>query len=251
MNAEKDQELVSSRTKISQAEQMIVINSFTMDILHRVPNLVGTIPLRAETIIRGLKETERKDGMERVIRQVEGIKKDAETLLESVKKWNPYEEALRVLPEDVGLLLNSALRNTLIPDNVAIQTDLAADMPCVMCNPKELFEAFRCIIENSFQAMADNRRGKLSICTSVHTDRNQRWIEIRIADTGHGVAPENLPKVFDLGFTTKDNGMGYGLWRARAVIEKIGGNIIVKSKVGRGTSFEIQLPVIEGELCND
>ena len=82
LNSEKDEELLASRQKISQAEQMIVINSFTMDILHRVPNLVGTIPLRADTIIRRLNEIGAKDEMDRVVSQVEGIKRDAETLLD-------------------------------------------------------------------------------------------------------------------------------------------------------------------------
>jgi GAF domain-containing protein len=251
LNSEKDEELLASRQKISQAEQMIVINSFTMDILHRVPNLVGTIPLRADTIIRRLKENGVKDDMERIITQVEGIKRDADTLLDSVKKWNPYEEALKKLPEDVGLLLNSALRNTLIPENVEIETNFAEDMACVLCNPKELFESFRCIIENSFQAMASSLLGKLSIRTSVNTDQGQKWIDVKIMDTGHGVSPENLPKVFELGFTTKDNGMGYGLWRARAVIEKIGGKISIESVVNKGTTFDIRLPVLEGEVCDD
>jgi signal transduction histidine kinase len=230
---------------------MIVINSFTMDILHRVPNLVGTIPLRADTIIRRLNEGNGKEDLERVIRQVEGIRKDAETLLESVRKWNPYEEALRKQPEDVGLLLNSALHNTLIPENVEIETELAENMPCILCNPKELFESFRCIIENSFQAMESMEKGKLSIQASPFAMQDQTWVRVNISDTGQGIASQNLSKVFELGFTTKNNGMGYGLWRARAVIEKIGGEISVNSLVGRGTTFEIKLPGVEGEACND
>lgn len=251
INQEKEEELIESRAKISQAEQMIVINSFTMDILHRVPNLVGTIPLRADTIIRRLNENDGENDLGRVVRQVEGIKKDAETLLESVRKWNPYEEALKKQPEDVGLLLNSALHNTLIPENVEIETELAESMPCVLCNPKELFESFRCIIENSFQAMENSNKGKLSIQASTFSAQDQKWIMVKVTDTGQGISSNNLAKVFELGFTTKNNGMGYGLWRARAVIEKIGGEINVDSLVGRGTTFEIKLPGVEGEMCND
>ena len=139
--------------------------------------------------------------------------------------------------------MNSALRNALIPDNVEIETDFAENLPYVLCNPKELFESFRCIVENSFQAMANNQSGKLTIRTSVNTIQEKKWIDIKIIDTGQGIAPEILPKVFELGFTTKDNGMGYGLWRAHAVIEKIGGAISVASIVNEGTTFDIKLPV--------
>ena len=251
LNDEKDQELSDSRTKISQAEQMIVINSFTMDILHRVPNLVGTIPLRTDTIIRRLKDLKTDEDKDRVIGQVEGIKRDAESLLDSVKKWNPYEEALKTQPEDVGLLLNSALRNTLIPDNVKIDLFLQEGMPYVICNPKELFESFRCLIENSFQAMSHKPRGVLLIQASSYVEHEQNWIYVKIADTGEGISRENLPKIFELGFTTKNNGMGYGLWRSRAIIEKIGGQIKVQSKKNHGTTFEIRLPAAEEGANNE
>jgi signal transduction histidine kinase len=221
-----------------------------MDILHRVPNLVGTIPLRAETIIRRLKERSGETDLDHVIGQIEGIKRDAETLLHSVKKWDPYQEAMKQMPEDIGLLLNSALHNTLIPENVEVEKDFEENMPCVLCNPKELFESFRCIIENGFQAMMPNG-GKLTIRASKYDESQYTWIRVTIADTGHGIIPDNLPKVFELGFTTKESGLGYGLWRSRVVVEKIGGNIRAESTIGQGTIFVINLPGASGEECNE
>jgi signal transduction histidine kinase len=244
-NANLDKELRSSRQQISQAEQTIVINSFIMDILHRVPNLVGTIPLRADTVIRKLKGKGADADIELAIKQIEGIKKDSEVLLSSVKKWNPVDEALKQIPEDVGVLLNSALRNTLIPENVAIETKFEENVPSVLCNPKELFESFRCIIENGLQAMPNG--GSLSVKSSSIKKQGKSWIEVIIADNGQGIQPENLPKIFDLGFTTKESGLGYGLWRTRAVIEKIGGSIAVDSVVNQGTTFSINLPGQEGD----
>lgn len=255
LNSEMDEELQASRRKISRAEQEIVINTFTMDILHRVPNLVGTIPLRADTIVRKLQQATHnkrkgfKENIASAIKQAEGIKNDVENLLVSVKTWSPIDEALKQIPEDVGLLLNSALRNTLTPDDVEVETNFEKDMPCVLCNPQALFESFRCIIENGFQAMPTG--GKLVIKASSVMEDGHPLLKVTISDNGHGIQPENLSKVFDLGFTTKKSGWGYGLWRAQAVIQSIGGTIDVNSVVGKGTTFSITLPGQEGDVCHD
>lgn len=249
-NAELEQDLINARENINKAEQMILVNSFTMDILHRVPNLVGTIPIRVNNIVNKIKKEKvnlsKTD--QAIINQLEGITRDAKILMRSVKEWKPLEEFKQRKTEDVGILLNSAFRNLLIPGEIEVKLQLEDDLPKVLCNPKQLYESFLCVMENGIQAM-DPKKGELTVkATTSQRDDRSLWIDISISDTGHGISPANMTKIFDLYFTTKDDkigaGFGYGLWRARSIIYSFGGTIQVVSEIGKGTTFTISLPTL-------
>jgi two-component system NtrC family sensor kinase len=72
-------------------------------------------------------------------------------------------------------------------------------------------------------------------------------VKIEVADTGCGIAPEHLPKIFEPLFTTKDagKGSGLGLSIARQIVEAHGGEITVRSEVGKGSAFTVLLPIKE------
>ena len=70
-------------------------------------------------------------------------------------------------------------------------------------------------------------------------------LNIQISDTGHGIAAEDLPKIFDPYFTTKSSGTGLGLAIAHNIVEAMGGSIEVKSKADKGTTFRLTIPLRE------
>jgi len=74
-------------------------------------------------------------------------------------------------------------------------------------------------------------------------------VEIDISDTGGGIKPENIGKVFDPFFSTKDSGTGLGLSLAHRIIENHGGAITVKSAPGEGTTFRVTLPLTSEEAA--
>src|SRR4030065_133771 len=88
--------------------------------------------------------------------------------------------------------------------------------------------------------------GSLTITTSLSPDSKTVFVEF--TDTGEGIAEENLTRIFDPFFTTKDVGKGTGLGLATSygIVEDHGGKISVKSKVGEGTTFTIELPIHQG-----
>lgn len=73
------------------------------------------------------------------------------------------------------------------------------------------------------------------------------FVKIKISDTGKGISPEFLPRIFDLFFTTKEGGTGLGLSVSYAIIKKHKGTINVQSRIGEGTTFIIELPVYREE----
>lgn len=113
------------------------------------------------------------------------------------------------------------------------------ELPFVNCYPNQINHVVMNILVNAAQAIEEN--GEIRIVTS----ENNGMAEIRISDTGCGIAEENLLKIFDPFFTTKEVGKGTGLGMnvAYNIIEKHGGGIDVSSKVGVGTTFKIRIPV--------
>jgi signal transduction histidine kinase len=114
-----------------------------------------------------------------------------------------------------------------------------ADVPPVECQPSDLNQVFMNLLMNAAQAMP--RRGTITVRTGCAG--GEAWIEV--ADTGQGIAPENLKKIFDPFFTTKPVGEGTGLGLALAygIVEKHHGRIDVESEPGKGSRFRVWLPL--------
>jgi signal transduction histidine kinase len=101
----------------------------------------------------------------------------------------------------------------------------------------QLRDVFLNLAQNAIQAMP--RGGRLSMGCAAAANRRVR---VRVEDTGAGIAPENLPKIFDLYYTTKERGTGLGLSMVYRTIQVHNGEIDVESTVGVGTTFTVTLP---------
>jgi signal transduction histidine kinase len=135
-----------------------------------------------------------------------------------------------------------------------VVTDLDPSLPLVPCMPGACNQVFLNLIINAAHAIADKQgsnsttKGTITVSTRVDGD----WVEVRVADTGTGIAEKHRTKVFDPFFTTKKvgRGTGQGLAIARSVIvDKHGGTLSFETEVGRGTAFIVRLPQRPAGLC--
>ncbi|HDQ35165.1 MAG TPA: sensor histidine kinase [Chloroflexi bacterium] len=124
---------------------------------------------------------------------------------------------------------------------VAVTLDLTDTPLPVQLAPEMLTEAFRVIINNAIDAIPpqDSAKGKLRLRTWLEEEA----IHITIEDNGSGIRPEHLRRIFDIGWTTKETGIGFGLFWTKDYIEGLGGAIKVESQVGEGTRFTLTLPL--------
>jgi PAS domain S-box-containing protein len=147
--------------------------------------------------------------------------------------------------------INHAVRSTLIvATNVykfvaRVDTDLA-ELPDVICSVGEINQVFLSLLVNAVHGIEDAGRGIETGVISISTARVDDSIVTRFRDNGCGIPPENLSKLYDPFFTTKEvgRGAGQGLAIARSIIvDKHGGEIDVTSTVGCGTEFSVTLPI--------
>jgi PAS domain S-box-containing protein len=133
-------------------------------------------------------------------------------------------------------LLDDAVRMIQVPDRVQIVNHVLEESQ-VRVDADKMMRVFINLIKNAIDAMPEE--GTLEI-TSRQTRDN---LEIAFADTGMGIPDEVLPKIFSPLFTTKAQGMGFGLAICKRIIESHGGTITVKTAVNKGTAFTITLPI--------
>ncbi len=148
-------------------------------------------------------------------------------------------------PLHVHEVLEQALRliqPQLSDKSFVLEQSFRAGKDTIRADEFELHQAFVNLLLNALDAMGSG--GTLTVTTDERPDAQ---IEIRIADTGPGIAPEHLEHVFEPFFTTKTSGTGLGLAVTKRIIQEHSGAISVSSQPGRGTIFSIVLPLLKSE----
>ncbi len=135
-------------------------------------------------------------------------------------------------------LIDESFERCAIPEDVAVKVDLADNLPLLKVDPLQTGQVMQNLITNGIQAMPTG--GSLTIRGGWD---NEGMIRLEVADTGEGISPENMKKLFQPLFTTKAKGIGLGLVVCKNLVEANGGRIEVVSKQGEGTSFTVTLPV--------
>jgi PAS domain S-box-containing protein len=190
---------------------------------------------------------------------VEEIPKAIGQSLEGVERVARIVRSMKVFShpgseEMQAIDLNQAIRSTLTVSRnewkyvAEAVTDLAPNLPMVTCLPAECNQVLLNLVINAAHAISE-KLGEGSTekgIIRISTRRDEDHVEIRLEDTGTGIAPQFRAKVFDPFFTTKALGRGTGQGLAIAysvVVEKHGGTIHFETEVGKGTTFIIRLPI--------
>ncbi|WP_420630409.1 GAF domain-containing protein [Candidatus Leptofilum sp.] len=128
---------------------------------------------------------------------------------------------------------------------LTLTLSLADDLPTIHTAPDMLAEALRVIIKNGYEAIvAQNKSGSMHVASRLQAPNR---LQILIRDSGVGIRPEDLPHIFEMGWSTKEGkGMGFGLFWTRDFIHGLGGSIFIDSKPNEGATFDIML-VADGQ----
>ncbi len=133
--------------------------------------------------------------------------------------------------------LTTLLKEEASSQGIEIQSDRNSDFPLIEMDEEKLTQAFLNIMKNGMQAMEQG--GVLRVETQSFKDR----VEVSFSDSGSGIPPDRMEKIFNYYYTTKEKGVGLGLPIAHRIIEAHGGQLKVESQVGSGTKVTVSLPM--------
>ncbi|MBW1771173.1 MAG: GHKL domain-containing protein, partial [Deltaproteobacteria bacterium] len=235
------EELKKTEQKVIQSERMVALGRLSQGVAHEVRNPVMSIggfakrlkeklspgdPARryAEII---LKEVAR---LEKMVRDIEDYTKIREPKLGQVSLKKLIEYALK------------KWRQKEMSADIQVHLDLSDEGVTFPGDKRLLTLVLNNLFKNAADAMAPG--GDLSIAAYPQG----KQIIIKVADTGRGIAPEDLPQVFDPFFTSHTQGSGLGLTSVQRIVSEHNGAVSVKSTPGKGTEFQIQLPLYPDDM---
>lgn len=230
---ERERELVRS-------ERLAAVGRMARMITHEVRNPLSSIGLNAELIEDELPagpEAEEARNLCRAIhREVDRLTAITEEYLAFSRLPKP-----KLAREPVNTMVDSLaafVREDLAAKKVALSTELAPGDPVAQVDGGQIRQCLINLVRNAADAVVAKGEGRVTLRTRVAA----RTIEIDVEDTGIGIAPDDLPKLFDPFFSTKEGGNGLGLALTQQIIRDHGGDLRVDSTVGRGTTFTVSVP---------
>jgi two-component system, NtrC family, sensor kinase len=226
------------------AEKLALMSDVAAEFAHRMNNLAGTIPARVEVAKENLDQSNPKD--KRVIKHLDSIASDAKLLLDAALEIKKSTESRAPEDVDVAAVLEIALGRVWSTKSglegcIQVHKNVAAGLPSIHVERNKLLDTLVSMIQNGIEAMPEG--GDLTLSARLDSTAGRPCVEIVISDTGVGIPPADLPRIFDLFYTTKKKGLGFGLWRDRMFVKNLGGEIEVSSIVNKGTNLTVRIPL--------
>ena len=243
----KRHDLQLSKEQLRDTEKLAELGTLASGMAHEIGTPMNVILGRAEFLQRKTKDPDTAKGLQTIVDQVERITRIMNQLLTFARR-RPIERRptnLNKVVEDTLELVGERLKR----HRIELKTDLAPALPLVDADPDQIGQVILNLSINALHAIGD--AGTLCVGTSVVTvlqgsgDPPAGMIELSVTDSGHGISPEDLDKIFNPFFTTKEvgKGTGLGLTVVHGIVQEHGGQIKVESEIQKGTTFRILLPV--------
>jgi len=253
---ERDEKLKErAQQTIQESGRLATIGQLAAGVAHELNNPLGGVLMYSHLLLENLHQDEDandygnndRENLEKIVNQATRCKKIVKGLLDFARQTEPKVEL-----SDINELLKETLiliENQASFQNIVITKKLSPSLPEVMVDQSQLQQVFINIALNAAESMEGDseKEGKLEIKTEVSEDN--QYVEISFTDTGCGIPEENIKRIFEPFYTTKEVGRGTGLGLAISygIVKRNNGTISVNSKVGEGTTFTISLPTNKGD----
>jgi signal transduction histidine kinase len=222
---------------------------------HEIKNPLSTVNL---TVQRIQEVSRKKFGREAKVLEdyVSSILEEVERIRDTTDKFMrilDFDQPT-LIPASVNSLLEKVLKRyePTLPKGIQVKRNFAPELPFVQCDENQIRTMFSNILENAIDAL--DGKGTVTVTTGMVDDPGRdrfrrraktfidKFVEIRIEDTGSGISPENMKYIFKPFHTTKDGGSGIGLVIAKRIADGHQGWIEIASRAGIGTTATVRLP---------
>jgi len=240
---ERTNALKESQDKSIQSAKMAAVGTLASGVAHEINNPLTVILGFAQFLMKQVK----KDSL--FYAPLEAIERESERCKKLVQSLLIYSRASKFNKEIINI--NKSIEDSLLLievrtkiNNITIERDLEQNLPEIIVDNNQIQQIIINLCNNAADAMPQG--GIIRVGSRQKTE----YLEIIISDTGTGIPKENIDKIFNPFFTTKEvgKGTGLGLSLCYEIIQKHKGNITVKSETGKGTSFTIMLPLKQEPL---
>ena len=257
---ESHKHLKDTQAKLVQSEKMASLGNLAAGVAHEINNPIGAVNSAADVSMRAVKKIDSFINKHKSIEELRENKQFKQALqivkdntklivaasvrvikiVRSLRTFARLDEA-KYQSTDIHEGINSTLMllQHEIKNRITIDKNYS-NVPPILCYPDELNQVFMNVLANAAHAIS----GEGTICINTFIRENKVFVEIE--DTGEGIPPVNISKIFDPGFTTKGVGVGTGLGMSISynIIQKHNGEITVESELKRGTKFTLAIPLL-------
>ncbi len=239
-------DITESRRSAEQTLESERLNALTLlaaGVAHEIGNPLNSLHIHLQLIERNIRKlnngagAELEESVDIARAEIARLDSIVTQFLRAIRPSKPQLQA-----ENINAIVDDAVR-FFAPEiqdrEIVVKQELRSDLPLLQLDRDQMKQAFYNVIKNSFEAMS--RHGVLHI----RTDRDETHVLITFTDTGGGMSAENISRIFEPYFTTKDTGTGLGLLIVRRIVREHGGELSIQSEQGKGVTLAIRLPYVD------
>ena len=240
------------QAQLIQADRLAAVGTLAAGVAHEINNPLAYVLLNLQYLLRELPQLtvsgERLEQLRDRLREAQHGAERVSTIVRDLREFSSTDHE-QVAAVDLRLVLAAAIK--VAGSQIAARGRLVEsyeDVPTVRGNAAKLEQVFLNLLTNASQALPPGHPEHHEIHVTLQSDAPGR-VAVEISDTGTGIPPELLDRVFDPFFTTKPAGVGTGLGLpiCHNIVSSLGGEISVRSEIGKGTSFRVSLHVMHAE----
>jgi two-component system NtrC family sensor kinase len=237
---ERTEELRKTENQLIQSDKVVSLGKLAAGVAHEINSPLTGILTYSSLLLKAKQEGDPdKEDLEVIVNETNRCKKIVKGLLDFARQTAPQKalsDINEVIDKSIDLISHQASMQS-----VKIERRVKPDLPKMMIDMGQIQQVFINILLNAIEAMPQG--GTLTVSSGIEDE----MAAIRFTDTGVGIPEENLRKILDPFFTTKQQGKGTGLGLSVSygIIERHRGKLEVKSKVGKGSTFTVKLPIKE------
>jgi PAS domain S-box-containing protein len=230
---EQQQTREEAEDRLARSERLSTLGTLASAIGHELRNPLGIIQNAARAL------GQRADDPDRVRRLADTVSAEAQRATKVITDVLDFVRVRAPRRHPVGIpgMVSETLYRVGVPERVQVDCDLSPDLPLALIDGQQMAQVLENLIRNAVEAIPE--RGSIRIVACAEDGQ----LELSVADSGPGVQPQNVERIFEPLFTTKKGGTGIGLAISKRLVEAHGGAIRVETVLGQGTKFTISMPL--------
>jgi two-component system NtrC family sensor kinase len=226
--------------QLIQSDKLASLGRLAAGVAHEINNPLTGVLTYSSFLLKRAEDAETREDLEIVVRETKRCRQIVKNLLDFARQAHPKKSEVDL--EAVVRRALGILRNRLEIEGVSVEVDIAADLPPIRADRDQLVQVLINLVVNAADAL-----GTAGGTINIRAAADAAGVALEVSDSGCGIEPEHVNKIFDPFFSTKGHeGTGLGLAVVWGIVNEHGGEIEVASEPGKGTTISIRLPAPPG-----